>query len=69
MFDLTSLMFCSRSCLCDRRWNAAKALATYLDRPDTRHVYAGKNVLELGAGGGLPSIVTAKNGAEKVHQE
>ncbi|KAH8827007.1 putative methyltransferase-domain-containing protein [Flagelloscypha sp. PMI_526] len=46
------------------RWNAAKALATYLDE----HVdlYYKKNVLELGAGGGLPSIVTALNGAGKV---
>ncbi|KDR70708.1 hypothetical protein GALMADRAFT_254739 [Galerina marginata CBS 339.88] len=45
-------------------WNAALALASYLDaNPDT---YKDRFVLELGAGGGLPSIVTAKNGAQKV---
>jgi len=31
-----------------------------------RHLYVDRNVLELGAGGGLPSIVTVKNGARKV---
>ena len=49
---------------CERRWNAAWSFATYLDtHPE---VYEGKCVLELGAGGGLPGIVAAKNGAEKV---
>ncbi|OCB85862.1 hypothetical protein A7U60_g6993 [Sanghuangporus baumii] len=44
-------------------WNAAKAFASYLDR----HVklYRGKNVLELGAGGGLPGLVTALNGSRR----
>ncbi|TFK23372.1 nicotinamide N-methyltransferase [Coprinopsis marcescibilis] len=42
-------------------WNAARAFATYLDEnPD---FYRARNVLELGAGGALPSIVTAKNDA------
>ena len=31
-----------------------------------RHIYVDRSVLELGAGGGFPSIVTAKNGARKV---
>ncbi|KAH8107413.1 nicotinamide N-methyltransferase [Phellopilus nigrolimitatus] len=44
-------------------WNAARAFATYLDR--RVHLYRGKNVLELGAGGGLPGLVTALNGAGK----
>lgn len=46
------------------RWNAALALASFLD--SNRHLYVDQNVLELGAGGGLPSIVTVKNGARKV---
>ncbi|PPQ74708.1 hypothetical protein CVT26_007559 [Gymnopilus dilepis] len=45
-------------------WNAALALASYLD--SNRDIYFNRNVLELGAGGSLPSIVAAKNGARKV---
>ncbi|KAH9475539.1 Protein N-terminal and lysine N-methyltransferase EFM7 [Psilocybe cubensis] len=45
-------------------WNAALALASHLD--EHRELYSGKCVLELGAGGALPSIVAAKNGARKV---
>lgn len=48
----------------DARWNAARAFATYLDHH--REMYVGMNVLELGAGGGLPGIVTVLNGAKKV---
>jgi nicotinamide N-methyltransferase len=48
----------------DTRWNAARAFADYLDtHPE---FYLGGNVLELGAGGGLPSLVCAKNGARRV---
>jgi len=39
-------------------------LQVFLD--SNRHLYVDRNVLELGAGGGLPSIVTVKNGARKV---
>ena len=46
------------------RWNAALAVASFLD--SNRHLYVDRNVLELGAGGGLPSVVTVKNGARKV---
>ncbi|KAK2459829.1 hypothetical protein APHAL10511_008150 [Amanita phalloides] len=45
-------------------WNAARAFATYLDQ--NPRLYRHRSVLELGAGGGLPGIVTAKNGARKV---
>ncbi|PPQ94913.1 hypothetical protein CVT25_004399, partial [Psilocybe cyanescens] len=45
-------------------WNAALALASYLDAH--QELYHDHCVLELGAGGALPSIVTAKNGAQKV---
>ncbi|KAL1745169.1 putative methyltransferase-domain-containing protein [Schizophyllum fasciatum] len=45
-------------------WNAARAFATYLDRHEV--MYRGHNVLELGAGGGLPGLVTALNGARRV---
>jgi len=45
-------------------WNAALALASFLD--SNRHLFVDRNVLELGAGGGLPSIVTVKDGARKV---
>jgi len=46
------------------RWNAARAFATYLDaHPE---IYQGRNVIELGAGGGLPGIVAALNGANTV---
>ncbi|KAK0448346.1 nicotinamide N-methyltransferase [Desarmillaria tabescens] len=44
-------------------WNSARSIATYLDNhPD---LYTNGSVLELGAGGGLPAIVAANNGAEK----
>lgn len=46
------------------RWNAALALASFLESNQDLHV--DRNVLELGAGGGLPSIVAVKNGAQKV---
>ncbi|EIM81525.1 nicotinamide N-methyltransferase [Stereum hirsutum FP-91666 SS1] len=45
-------------------WNASRSFASYLDaHPE---LYRDRCVLELGAGGGLPSIVTALNGARKV---
>ncbi|SJL04465.1 related to Putative nicotinamide N-methyltransferase [Armillaria ostoyae] len=45
-------------------WNSARSIAAYLDNhPD---LYVDGSVLELGAGGGLPAIVTANNGAENV---
>jgi nicotinamide N-methyltransferase len=58
--------FFFRIAVADRhyRWNAALAIASFLD--SNRHLYFDRNVLELGAGGGLPSIVTVKNGAHKV---
>lgn len=46
------------------RWNAARAFASYLDM--NVDLYHGRSVLELGAGGGLPGIVAAKNGAQQV---
>ncbi|KAF9466671.1 putative methyltransferase-domain-containing protein [Collybia nuda] len=45
-------------------WNAARAFASYLD--ENPELYQNRSVLELGAGGGLPSIVAAKNGAQQV---
>ncbi|KZT20524.1 hypothetical protein NEOLEDRAFT_1122557 [Neolentinus lepideus HHB14362 ss-1] len=44
-------------------WNAARAFASYLDQ--NKEIYAGGSVLELGAGGGLPGIVCALNGARQ----
>jgi EEF1A N-terminal glycine/lysine methyltransferase len=45
-------------------WNASKVLADYFDlNPE---LVRGKRVLELGAGGALPSFIAACNGAEKV---
>ncbi|KAI0034804.1 putative methyltransferase-domain-containing protein [Vararia minispora EC-137] len=45
-------------------WNASRAFASFLD--SNRLLYVGRTVLELGAGGGLPGILAAKNGARKV---
>ncbi|RPD77120.1 hypothetical protein L226DRAFT_544598 [Lentinus tigrinus ALCF2SS1-7] len=45
-------------------WNASRAFASYLD--DHPELYRDRNVLELGAGGALPGIVAAKNGAKCV---
>ncbi|EJT98025.1 hypothetical protein DACRYDRAFT_96680 [Dacryopinax primogenitus] len=44
-------------------WNSGICLAKYLEHNPT--LYAGSNVLELGAGGGLPALVTALRGAKK----
>ncbi|KAH9010147.1 nicotinamide N-methyltransferase [Lactarius hengduanensis] len=45
-------------------WNAARVLARYLERTPT--LYRGLDVLELGAGAGLPGLVVAKSGARNV---
>ncbi|KAJ3505001.1 hypothetical protein NMY22_g17734 [Coprinellus aureogranulatus] len=42
-------------------WNAARSFASYLDANPS--LYQSLNVLELGAGGALPSLVVAKNNA------
>lgn len=46
------------------RWNASRSFATYLDKHP--ELYRDCAVLELGAGGGLPGIVAANNGARTV---
>ncbi|KIK63747.1 hypothetical protein GYMLUDRAFT_222048 [Collybiopsis luxurians FD-317 M1] len=45
-------------------WNSALSVASYLEKHS--HFYQNKNVLELGAGGALPSLVAAASGARKV---
>ncbi|KAI0634978.1 putative methyltransferase-domain-containing protein [Trametes polyzona] len=45
-------------------WNASRAFASYLD--EHPELYREGTVLELGAGGALPGIVAAKNGASAV---
>ncbi|KII90355.1 hypothetical protein PLICRDRAFT_529182 [Plicaturopsis crispa FD-325 SS-3] len=53
-------------------WNASRAFAGYLDAPAQRNLYRDtmhsrpRAVLELGAGGGLPGLVCALNGAHHV---
>ncbi|TFK35131.1 nicotinamide N-methyltransferase [Crucibulum laeve] len=44
-------------------WNAARSFASYLDAH--KELCQDRTVLELGAGGALPSIVAALNGARK----
>ncbi|KZO90132.1 hypothetical protein CALVIDRAFT_542972 [Calocera viscosa TUFC12733] len=44
-------------------WNSGICLAKYLEH--TPALYLGRTVLELGAGGGLPALVTALRGARK----
>jgi nicotinamide N-methyltransferase len=46
------------------RWNAALAFASYID--SNPEIACNRCVLELGAGGGLPGLVAAQNGAKKV---
>ncbi|KAK6385711.1 Protein N-terminal and lysine N-methyltransferase efm7 [Exophiala oligosperma] len=46
-------------------WNAGQVIARYLEDNSTS-MLQGKTVLELGAGAGLPSLVSAILGAEKV---
>lgn len=46
------------------RWNASRAFASYLD--EYPELSKDRAVLELGAGGALPGIVAAKNGAKTV---
>ncbi|KAF8216371.1 putative methyltransferase-domain-containing protein [Mycena galopus ATCC 62051] len=45
-------------------WNAARAFASYLDHAP--ELCRDRSVLELGAGGGLPGLVAAHNGAKHV---
>lgn len=45
-------------------WNGAKVVSTYLET--TPSLVAGKTVLELGAGAGLPSLVAGRLGARRV---
>ncbi|KAH7908812.1 putative methyltransferase-domain-containing protein [Hygrophoropsis aurantiaca] len=45
-------------------WNAALSFASYLDA--NPELVRDRCVLELGAGGGLPAIVAAQNGAQRV---
>ncbi|KAJ1907585.1 Protein N-terminal and lysine N-methyltransferase efm7 [Coemansia sp. IMI 209127] len=45
-------------------WNAAKTFANYLD--SHKDIVQGKSVLELGAAGALPSLISAMNGATRV---
>ncbi|KAJ1723845.1 Protein N-terminal and lysine N-methyltransferase efm7 [Coemansia erecta] len=45
-------------------WNAAKTFANYLDENKT--IVRNKSVLELGAAGALPSLISACNGATKL---
>jgi nicotinamide N-methyltransferase len=45
-------------------WNAGRIISTYFEK--NRSLVAGKTVLELGAGAGLPSLVSAILGASKV---
>jgi len=46
-------------------WNAGQVVALYLEQ-HAEQLIRGKTVLELGAGGGLPSLVSAVLGAQKV---
>ncbi|KAF2689139.1 hypothetical protein K458DRAFT_292365 [Lentithecium fluviatile CBS 122367] len=46
-------------------WNAGRTISTYLEER-ANELVQGKTVLELGAGGGLPSLVCALSGAAQV---
>ena len=54
---------CTNSISCSR-WNASRAFASYLEANPS--LTQNKCVLELGAGGGLPSIIAIHNEARKV---
>ncbi|KAL7270827.1 Protein N-terminal and lysine N-methyltransferase efm7 [Rhizina undulata] len=46
-------------------WNAGRVVSEYLEE-NRETLVAGRNVLELGAGAGLPSLVCALRGAKKI---
>ncbi|KEF55306.1 uncharacterized protein A1O9_08960 [Exophiala aquamarina CBS 119918] len=46
-------------------WNAGQVVAQYLEE-NTQQLVQGKNILELGAGAGLPSLVASLLGAKQV---
>ncbi|KIW03633.1 uncharacterized protein PV09_05385 [Verruconis gallopava] len=46
-------------------WNAGRTIADYLEENASEYV-KGRNILELGAGAGLPSLICALNGANRV---
>lgn len=45
-------------------WNASKVFASFFD--ENKDIVRNRTVLELGAGGALPSLIAAANGAAKV---
>ncbi|KAJ4463834.1 putative methyltransferase-domain-containing protein [Lentinula edodes] len=45
-------------------WNSALSVASYLEQHPS--LFHNQNILELGAGGALPSLVAAESGARKV---
>ena len=47
------------------RWNAARCFADYLDQ-NAEQLCKDKDILELGAGGALPSLVCTLNGGHSV---
>ncbi|CAM9862377.1 unnamed protein product, partial [Sphacelaria rigidula] len=58
-------LVCARHSLWGHRlWNAAIVLAEMIDSSEIS--VAGKKILELGAGAGLPGLICALNGAAKV---
>ena len=46
-------------------WNAGRTVAEYLEDHASKYI-EGRHILELGAGGGLPSLVSAIHGAKSV---
>lgn len=46
-------------------WNAGQIIARYIE-DNAKETVQGKNVLELGAGAGLPGLICALNGAKRV---
>lgn len=62
--EITVRLVSQHSLWAHKLWNAGVSLARYLDQH--KELYKNKNVLELGAAAGIPSLICSINGAKKV---
>lgn len=61
--DITIRLTGSHPLWAHHLWNSSRSISRYFETPPNQHLFRSKNVLELGAGGALPSIVISTSRA------